>query len=773
MSCEMISRNTISQSVKYGLHFIGIWPGTPFSGLRIVFWLLATVFCQIYQYKYMITHFNTDGFIEMIYSLSLAMAYTLLIGKLIVAWINHGVLREIISTMEDDCAKYATLDRNNVISKTGNLSFRLTGTLPAFHMLSITCIAVGTVVIPQSTDSNDRPLPMDMDLPFDTNQSPIYELVLAAQLIFQWIAGYTYCMFSTFLLMLILHAGCVIDILCYIITHSMSSQNEGYFRFVAMRHQEIILFTKRIEQLFSYIAFCQLLSSTPLICGLGYQLITALQVENGLPVIVRCSVLYVAVCLEIFVYCFAGEYLNTKSKMIVDAIYETPWYNLQPSASRRLVLLILKSQMGLPLTIGKFSALSLQSFASWQGVVHNVICGIGVRRNLDKKRNKIVDKLISRETMSRNTVSQSVRYGLHFIGLWPGTPFPGLRKVCWLLSVFFCQIYQYKYTIRHIKTDGFVDTIYSLSFAVAYTALVGYLVIAWVNHGVLREILSTMEDDCVKYAAHDKNNVISKTADLSFRLTSTIPALHMLSTSCIAVGTLVIPQSNDSNSRQLLMDMDVPFDTNQSPTYELVLAAQIIFQGLAGYTYSMFCSFLLMSILHAGCVIDILCYIITHSISTEDEGQFRLAVMRHQEIILFTKRIEQLFSYIAFCQLLSSTPLICGLGYQLITAVRIENGLPVIVRSFILYFAMCIEIFVYCFAGEYLNTKSKMIVDAIYETPWYNLQPTTGRRLVLLILKSQVGLPLTCGKFSSLSLQSFASFMKASASYMSVLLAMS
>ncbi|XP_076640954.1 uncharacterized protein LOC143352391 isoform X2 [Halictus rubicundus] len=287
-----MSRNTISQSVKYGLHFIGIWPDTPFAGLRKVLWLLSAAFCQICQYKYAIKHIKTDGFVETIYSLGITLAYSALVCYLVFAWINHGVLREIISTMEDDCAKYATLDRNNVISKTGNLSFRLTCTLPAFHTLSITCIAVGTLVIPQSTDSNDRQLLMDMDLPFDTSQSPIYELVLAGQIIFQWIAGYTYSMFSTFLLMM------------------------------------------------------------------------AVQVENGLPVIVRCSVLYFAVCSEIFVYCFAGEYLNTKSKMIVDAIYETPWYNLQPYASRRLVLLILKSQMGLPLTIGKFSSLSLQSFAS-------------------------------------------------------------------------------------------------------------------------------------------------------------------------------------------------------------------------------------------------------------------------------------------------------------------------------------------------------------------------------------------------------------------------
>ncbi|XP_076640934.1 odorant receptor 10-like isoform X6 [Halictus rubicundus] len=386
--------------------------------------------------------------------------------------------------------------------------------------------------------------------------------------------------------------------------------------------------------------------------------------------------------------------------------------------------------------------------------------------------------------MSRNTISQSVKYGLHFIGIWPGTPFPVLRKVFWLLSTVFCQIYQYKYMITHFKTEGFIEMIDSLSVALTYSLMIGKLFVAWINHGVLREILSTMEDDCAKYAEFDRNNVISKTGDLSFLLTTTIPALYMISVTCNAVGTLAIPQSNESNSRQLLINMDMPFDTNQSPTYELVLAAQIVYQVMSAYTFSMFSAFLLMTILHAGCVIDILCNIIPH-LSSEKEGQFRFVAMRHQEIILFTQRIERLFTYIALCQLLTNTLIICCLGFLFITvintgfvismhkALQVENGLPLILKSFLFYVVMCSEIFMYCFAGEYLNTKSKMIVDAICETTWYDLQPTTSRRLVLLILKSQKGLPLTFGKFSSLSLQSFANIMKASASYMSVLLAMS
>nr|XP_033337565.1 odorant receptor 4-like [Megalopta genalis] len=399
---------------------------------------------------------------------------------------------------------------------------------------------------------------------------------------------------------------------------------------------------------------------------------------------------------------------------------------------------------------------------------------------------------------SRSTISQSVKYGLHFIGIWPGTPFPGLRKVCWVLSAVLCQIGQYKYMITHFNTDDFIEWIETLSLTMTYTLMIVKLTVAWfaqraVKHigkrvhfggvkrtgmlitlsvSVLCEIISTMEVDCTKYAVVDTNNVISKTADLSFRLTSMIPALYMVSVCCHAVGTLTNPRSNDSMDRQLLLNMDLPFDINQSLTYELVLVVQIIYQVMSAYTFSLFSALLLMTILHAGCVIDILCCIVKRT-SAQDDGQFRFVAMRHQEIILFTERIERLFTYIALSQLLSNTLIICCLGFLFITALQIENGLPLILKSCIFYIVICLEIFVYCFAGEYLDIKSKMIVDAAYQMSWYDFQPATSRQLVLLILKSQKGLPLTFGKFSSLSLQSFANIMKASASYMSVLLAMS
>ncbi|KAL0120391.1 hypothetical protein PUN28_008219 [Cardiocondyla obscurior] len=68
---------------------------------------------------------------------------------------------------------------------------------------------------------------------------------------------------------------------------------------------------------------------------------------------------------------------------------------------------------------------------------------------------------------------------------------------------------------------------------------------------------------------------------------------------------------------------------------------------------------------------------------------------------------------------------------------------------------------------------SKSIANAAYNTFWYNAKPNESRILLILILRSQKQLTITIGKFNNLSLEVFANILKASASYVSVLLAMS
>lgn len=48
--------------------------------------------------------------------------------------------------------------------------------------------------------------------------------------------------------------------------------------------------------------------------------------------------------------------------MIGDAVYESNWYELNPSQNRDVLLMIVRSQKHLTLTIGKVADLSLKQF---------------------------------------------------------------------------------------------------------------------------------------------------------------------------------------------------------------------------------------------------------------------------------------------------------------------------------------------------------------------------------------------------------------------------
>ncbi|XP_031370438.1 odorant receptor 13a-like [Apis dorsata] len=279
-----------------------------------------------------------------------------------------------------------------------------------------------------------------------------------------------------------------------------------------------------------------------------------------------------------------------------------------------------------------------------------------------------------------------------------------------------------------------------------------------------------MEEECQKYAIMDTDNLISKTAYLSYRLTSIIMCTCVASTVCYAIGIFSHQEVNITKSQKLLLKMDLPFDTNKSPIYEFVIIIQYFYQVSAAFVFGVFAAFLLMIVLHVGCQIDIMCQILMKT-THRDQKKLKFFIKRHQEIILLADKIEKFFTYIALSQLISNTLITCCLGYLIVITLHLGNNI-ILIKYIMFYVAVCSEAFIYCFAGEYLSIKSKLIADTAYEFLWYNMNPSESRLLIPIILRAQRGFTFTFGKFATLSMESFTAMMKASGSYMSVLLAM-
>ncbi|XP_011694602.1 PREDICTED: odorant receptor 85b-like [Wasmannia auropunctata] len=120
-------------------------------------------------------------------------------------------------------------------------------------------------------------------------------------------------------------------------------------------------------------------------------------------------------------------------------------------------------------------------------------------------------------------------------------------------------------------------------------------------------------------------------------------------------------------------------------------------------------------------------------------------------------------------QVVWNTLVICCLGFFAIICIHNENGVFVLTKTILSYFAIMGEAFIICFAGEHLSLKGKLIAKATYESLWYDMPSRHSKLILFIIMRSQKRLTITAGKMMDMSLETFTTIMKASVSYMSVL----
>ncbi|KAF3054416.1 Odorant receptor 285 [Nylanderia fulva] len=361
--------------------------------------------------------------------------------------------------------------------------------------------------------------------------------------------------------------------------------------------------------------------------------------------------------------------------------------------------------------------------------------------------------------MEISTVSRAVKIGLHACGIWPYLP---------------STIFQYRYVMIHYYTDSFSNFMVGVSSAMTYSLLLIKLVILWVNYASRRiQFDRRTFSDILQMMAVDWQNcdliecclrITMNRARLSHRVSNWLIDLQLgaiVLYSCgILTGNAGDVEKMNVSAREHILKMKLSFVMNTFPVYALV----IIFE---------FCH---LSICPAGYLIVnsniVILAFSKNMILTVDGITLKMLIMKHQRIIAFTQRIETLYTYIALMLFVSDTIIICCIGFIIITSIGTPGGFPVLVRSILYYFVMNLEAFIYCFAGEYLSTKSRMIGDAAYNSLWYDVMPKQSRTVHLVILRSQKHLSITIGKVMDLSLERFTSIMKASASYISILMAM-
>ncbi|KAL6254519.1 hypothetical protein P5V15_014572 [Pogonomyrmex californicus] len=386
-----------------------------------------------------------------------------------------------------------------------------------------------------------------------------------------------------------------------------------------------------------------------------------------------------------------------------------------------------------------------------------------------------------------STISRPVEIGLRFIGMWPDSAYATLYWLIYMTTMVIVQYYQYAYVLTHFDLSDISLLMDCLGLTLAYTLAFLKLFALWWNRRTFYYIVKAMDQDWRECVLNDSyESTMTGVADLSRRCSNVMISINALAAFFLSIGEHLLQSMGDAsgvasgvdnNSRELPIKMEFPFDVSESPIFECFLVGQFLYELLLASIVGMINALLVSLILHVSGQIDIMRQDINEISNRKYNSSASLIIIKglickHQKIISLSENIENLYTYIALMQLLWNTLVICCTGFVIVITIGTDESATTSIKSVSFYIAITLEVFILCFAGEFLSAKSKSISDAIYESLWYDMPPTNSRILLFVILRSQKRLTITAGKVIDLTLEGFTSIMKASASYVSVLNAM-
>ncbi|XP_012062145.1 PREDICTED: odorant receptor 10a-like, partial [Atta cephalotes] len=127
------------------------------------------------------------------------------------------------------------------------------------------------------------------------------------------------------------------------------------------RHYRLVHLSYYMERAFTLVILAQVLMSVFVLCVEGFLLLLSLEINDAFTAM-KHGVYIIALLIQLFLYCFAGQTLEFQSKELAYAIYESPWYSFDVNMMKNIPLIILRATNPQQLTAGKFVPINFITF---------------------------------------------------------------------------------------------------------------------------------------------------------------------------------------------------------------------------------------------------------------------------------------------------------------------------------------------------------------------------------------------------------------------------
>ncbi|KAM0732895.1 Odorant receptor 13a [Formica fusca] len=217
------------------------------------------------------------------------------------------------------------------------------------------------------------------------------------------------------------------------------------------------------------------------------------------------------------------------------------------------------------------------------------------------------------------------------------------------------------------------------------------------------------------------------------------------------------------------------YDTDKSPQFELTLLIQATTIFLAAVIYTSVDAFLGLVILHiCGQLENFRRRLVSLASRKDFNYALRNNVIAHLRLIRFADKMENTFALMMLSLVFYFSIVFCLYGFLLLSVVtNAENNVSFSRVSYVIVGVVTLlaYTFLYCGAGEIIIEQCEAICCALYDLNWYKLESRKARCLILLMIRASEPFRITAGKIIPLTMTTFCTLLKTSASYISFLLA--
>ncbi|XP_076676300.1 odorant receptor 10-like [Andrena cerasifolii] len=229
-------------------------------------------------------------------------------------------------------------------------------------------------------------------------------------------------------------------------------------------------------------------------------------------------------------------------------------------------------------------------------------------------------------------------------------------------------------------------------------------------------------------------------------------------------------KGNDTHGLLTYSGFELFADIQASPTYEIIYAVQCTYICVLSSVSSASCSLIALLTTHARAQMQVQIAKLQGLVEAErnndrrQKGLLGAIVDGHVENIKFSRNISTALQEICFMEVVATTLMICALEYLSILEWR-NRDIVAMGTYLALTLSFTFNIFIICYAGEFLVEEGSKLGDASYQIEWYDLPGKKGLDLIMLIAVSKSPPKLTGGKIFEISVNTFSNVLKSSVVY--------